>query len=292
MNTLRKNRKDLVWIAMAFLLLCAVSAYRQISLRFIPGDPARPAVVYFVYLLLLSGWWTAIRNRITQRNMRVFLLAEQALMLIGITTRFIQDALLYQDTYLMRVSGYLVAVPLTLLPLFGFYASLGLGKTEEYRISRNWYYLLIPAGILVLLMLTNESHHLVFRLLEGETLANLYFHPNIGVFVILAWALSLEVVRIFLIYRRSRELECNIYLRIAPFLIAVFMLVLNIPHLSGSFVVQYELIEYSVFLFFLEIMVWESCIITGMVPVNTHYEEVFDRSTVAMRIVDTTGHPA
>jgi len=53
--------------------------------------------------------------------------------------------------------------------------------------------------------------------------------------------------------------------------------------------VSIELIEYSVFLYFLEAMIWESCIIVGMVPVNTHYQDVFDRSTVAMQIIDEDG---
>jgi hypothetical protein len=42
-------------------------------------------------------------------------------------------------------------------------------------------------------------------------------------------------------------------------------------------------------MYFLEVMVWESCIIAGMVPVNTHYEDVFDRSTIAVQILDKDG---
>jgi len=288
---MQKNRKEAAWIAVAFLLLCAISAYRQISMRFFPDDPVRPVAVYFVYLLLLAGWWGAIRNRITQRNIRMFLLAEHALMLIGITTRFVQDALLYHDTYLMRVSGYWVVIPIILFPLFGLFASFGLGKTEEYRINRNWYYLLIPAGVLTFLMLTNESHRLIFRLLPDEVQSNLYFHPNAGIFVIGTWALFLMLARIYVIYRRSREMEGNPRLRSVPLLIVFFILAFNIPYLSSSFVVNIELIEYFALLFFLEAMVWESCVLVGMVPVNAQYEEVFDRSTVAMQIVGEDGHP-
>ena len=46
-------------IGLAFLLLCAVSAYRQVSRHLFPGDYARPVVVYAVYVLLLAGWWGA-----------------------------------------------------------------------------------------------------------------------------------------------------------------------------------------------------------------------------------------
>lgn len=251
----------------------------------------RPVIVYFVYLLLLAGWWATIQNRVTQRSMRSFLLAQHAIMLFGITLRFVQDALLYRDIYLMRVSGYLVVIPLTLLPLLGLYASFGLGKPEQYRMRRKWLFLLVPTVIFIFLTLTNEGHHLVFLLLPGETGVNLFFHPNAGVYAIAAWALMLELARIVLIYRRSRRLEDHPRTRIIPFLIAIFMVALSIFHLAGSFVVPVELIEYTVFLYFLEAMVWESCILVGMVPVNTQYGAVFDQSTIAMQIVDEAGRP-
>ncbi len=287
----RINRKDIVWISAAFVLLCAVSAYRQVSLRFFPADPFRAAVAYFVYLVMLAGWWVSIRVRITQRSMYLFLLAENMLILIGITIRFIQDSILYLNTWLMRVSGYWIVIPIVLLPLFGYYVSLGLGKAEEYQVNRNWFYLMIPAGLLILLTLTNESHHIIFRLMADETQANLYFHPNAGVYVVIAWAFLLELARIILVYHRSRELEDYPYLKFMPLIVIALMLVLCVYYLSRSFYVQNEFFEYYVMLFFLEIVVWESCVMVGMIPVNTYYEEVFDRSTVAMQILDEAGRP-
>ena len=293
-----KRREDLLWIAAAFILLGVVSVYRQLGMRFFPADAVRPVVVYVVYLLLLVVWGRSIRHRVTQRNMQVFLLVEYSLMLIGITVRFIQDALLpyltdaiflYNETSMIRVSGYTLIIPMTLLPLFGLYASLGLGKTEEYRFDKKWYFLLIPVGFLILLSMTNESHHLVFSpLLDSES--GLFYHPEVGLYIIVVWAFSLLLVRISLIYRRSRALKEYPRLKTLPFLIAIFMILFNIPYILASYVVTIELIEYAVSLFFLEILVWESCIFVGMVPVNTQYEEVFDRSSAAIQIVDNTGN--
>ena len=50
-----------------------------------------------------------------------------------------------------------------------------------------------------------------------------------------------------------------------------------------------EILKKEVFMFFLEILVWESSILLGLVPVNTQYDEVFDRSTVAMQIISGDG---
>ena len=278
-------------IGLAFLLLCAVSAYRQVSRHLFPGDYARPVVVYAVYVLLLACWWGAIRARTLQADLRRFLLAEHAVMLIWATVRFVQEALLWRDIYWMRVSGYLVSVPLALLPLLGLYAAFGLSKPAEYRLDRRWYLLLLPALGLILLTLTNESHHLVFRTLPGETAVNLNFHPGGGLYVLLAWCMGLEITRAVLICRRSRKTEGGGRRKTAPFLLALAMLAFTVPYLALSFAVDYELIEYSAALLFLEALVWEGCISLGLILVNTRYAHVFHRSTVAMQILDDRGRP-
>lgn len=283
------NRKAARYSAAAFALLCAVSAYRQYGIHFSPDDRVRPVVVYAVYLLLIAAWWIAIQSRVTQKNMRGFLCGEDAVILVWMTVRFLQDFWFIQTPYLMRVSGYLVVVPLVLMPLLGFYAALGLGKAETYRMDRRWYLLLLPALGLIALMLTNELHHAVFRVLPGETEANVYFHANWGIFMLLAWALALELLRLGLIYRKGRAAAEHSLLRFAPCAIAGGMLLFCIPYLIAAFVVRFELIEFTAALAFLEAMMWESCILLGMIPVNTQYEQVFDRSTVGMRIVTEDG---
>lgn len=286
---LRKNRTTLTAIGAALALLCLVSLYRQLSLLFMPLDPARPVIVYFVYLLLLAGWWASVSVRITQRHMRRFLLAEHAAMLLWMTVRFAQDAVLYRNIHLMRMSGYLIAIPLILIPLLGLFASFGLSQSEEYGMNKKWYFLLPPAACLVLLMLTNENHHFIFGQRSGDAQWNLYFHPNIGLAVIALWSLALELARILLIFRRSRQTAGHVRLKMLPFFIAGGIVLFSIPYLLSSFVVGYELVEYSAAIFFLEALVWESCMFVGMVPVNTQYAAVFDRSTVAMQIVDQQG---
>jgi len=291
------RRKELKWIAMAFLLLCVISFYRLIIMRFFPDDPIRPYVGYFFYLLLLLIWWRSVCKRVTQHNMRVFLQVEQILMLLGSTVCFLIDVFMpyflrhdmqFQNTSIMRFTGYSTDIPMILIPLFGLYASFGLGKTEEFRFNKKWYILLGPAIVMVLVTMTNESHHIVFRQWE-DSQSSLFYIPNFGLYIIMAWAFALLFIRIFLLFRRSREPQEYTRASIVPFLIAVFMLLYNIPYIITSYVVTIGLLEYHVAMYFMEAMLWESCILTGMIPVNTHYEEVFDRSTVAMQIIDING---
>ena len=283
------KRTEAFWITVATIALCAVSAYRQTSMRLVPGDSLRPYAVYAVYAALIAGWWVSIMNRVTQRAMRVCLCSEAVVMLLWMSVRFFQEAFLMRDMPLMRMSGYLISIPVVLCPLLGLYAALMLGMPEEYRLPGRWYLLLVPCTLLMALMLTNEAHHLVFLREPGETLASLEFHPFFGILPIMAWALVLELSRLVLLYRRSRASRKRTRLWIAPMLFFIAIVVFVMPYMVASFMVDVEFVELSAGLFFFETMIWESCILIGLVPVNTLYSEVFDRSTVAMQIVGENG---
>lgn len=277
-------------ILAALLLLFAVSVYRQLSLRFWPGDALRPYLVFAVYLVLCLHWGFSIHWRVTQRAMRVWLLAADALMLLWFAVRFVQEAFLYRHLYALRLTGYLITIPAVLIPLFGLYTALCLGRTEDYRLARGWYALLLPAALLIVMALTDRWHHFVFSVVPGEPQPNLYFHPYIGIYLIYLWISVLCVARVNVIYRRNRpQQRLSALHRVGPFLEMVCFLLFSIPYVASSYWVRFEIIEYSAGVCFLEAASWEMCICIGLIPVNTGYREVFERSTVAMQILDERG---
>ena len=272
------------------MLLVLVSLYRQLSLHLLTGDLVRPYLVYGVYLALISGWAVSIRNRFTQKSMRIFLLCDAAVMAFWMTVRFAQDAFLYRYLYWMRYFGYFIFVPAALVPLLGFYASFGLGRGDDYRLSGKWYLLLLPAAALVAMALTNEQHHFVFRVVNSEPQPNLYFHPYIGICLLYGWGLMLICARTLIICKRNQITKDSDPLKkLAPFAELLLLLLFGTPYTAASFWVKWELIEFSAGVFFIEAVSWEIYIVIGLIPVNTQYEKVFDRSTVAMQIVSRDG---
>ena len=283
------NQKIVLYNLLGLLFLCIVSAYRQFSLRFLPADRFRELIVLAAYLILLGVWCFAIHSRITQKSMRIFLYAEIAVMTGWVTLRYFQDAVFYKNMHLMRQTGFLIVVPMVLIPTFGLYSAFCLGRSEDYRIPHRLYYLLIPDLVLTLLMITNSYHHIMVRTRKNEP-ENLSFHANYGVSVIIVWAVSLILVRLIIVYRKSRSIRARRLHKLLPFLIGGLMPVIVIPYLINSFAPIPELIEMTVKLFFVEAMTWESCILLGMVPVNTQYRKVFESSTVGMQIFSEEGN--
>ena len=281
-----ERKKSVVRLFAAATLLFAVSAYRQLSMRYLPEDALRSYLVWAVYMLLLFGWQYTISTKITQKTMRTHLTAQNIVSILYLTVRFIQDAFLYVNIPWMRFTGYFINIAAIFIPLFGLYGSFYLGKADDYRISKKWYLLLIPACLSSVLALTNDLHHFFYYIVPNEPQPNLYFHPYIGTYIVHIWALSMIAYQVYFIYQRNGTTKSDpLYRKLIPFYEPILLFLFSIPYAATAYVVRFELVEYSAGLIFILVLCWQLYILTGLIPVNTQYEEVFRRSTVAMQIL-------
>ena len=259
-----ERKKSVVRLFAAATLLFAVSAYRQLSMRYWPEDFLRPYLVWAVYMLLLFGWQYTITTKIMQKSMRSHLTAQNIVSILYLTVRFVQDSFLYTNISWMRFTGYFINIAAVFIPLFGFYSAFYLGKPEDYQISKKWYLLLIPACFLSMLALTNDLHHFLYYIVPEEPQPNLYFHPYIGTYLIYLWGLWMIGHQVYVIYQRNGTTKSDpLYRKMIPFYEPILLFLFSIP--------------YALY------------ILTGLIPVNTQYEEVFRRSTVAMQILSPNG---
>ena len=277
--------KHICGIGAAFIFLLFISYWRQPGLQSDFLSFRYPLAVYCGYLLLLGIWGISIYLRLSQSNLRRYLYVEIAIMAMWFTVRFIQETLI-ENVYMLRLSGYLISIPVVLLPLYGFFGVLSMDKSQDYCIRPCWKLLLLPAMVLIGLMLTNEYHHLVFL---AEPVASITFRPNVGVYLIALWAVAFELIKLVVLLNKVRRNRDYPWLRFFPFCMAIIMGLIFIPYFFNFFTVQNEWIELAAKHYFLEAMLWEACIELGIVPVNSQYGWVFEQSMVAMRITDFDG---
>ena len=285
-----ERKKSIVRLFAAAVPLFVVSAYRQLSMRYLPEDFLRPYLVWAVYMFLLFSWQHTITTKITQKTMRNHLTAQNIVSILYLTVRFVQDAFLYTDISWMRFTGYFINIAAVFIPLFGLYGAFYLGRSEDYRISKKWYLLLIPACFLSVMALTNDLHHFLYYIVPEEPQPNLYFHPYIGTYLIYLWGLWMIGHQVYVIYQRNGTTKSDpLYRKLIPFCEPILLFLFSIPYAATAYVVRFELVEYSAGLIFILVLCWELYILTGLIPVNTQYEEVFRRSTVAMQILSPDG---
>lgn len=279
----------------AFAVLFCVSLYRQISLRYFPDDPVRPFIVYFVYMGLLVIWIVSLQLRVTQRAMRFLLVTEALVMLAGMTIRFLQDAFLYGNLALMRVSGLWLAA--TFLPclLLGLLAVQGIGQADGFKLHPGWHLLWIPFVLFAVAIALDEHWHFFFVPTLDATGKQLVFRPGAGIFMLAVFSLAVLLWRVAALFRRNRILQGRKILRwlvpvAEPLLLLVmtaeyFLVSLQIaPGLAGK-----EIIELFAKIYYAEILAWEILIYLGLIPVNTGYRDIFENATIDMRLVFDDG---
>lgn len=185
----------------------------------------------------------------------------------------------------------------TILPMLtlGFFASLGAGKPDDYRVSPKAYILLIPVAVVTALIVMDERFHFMFYLDPTEAQPNLNFHPYIGTFLVLLLSFLMVILRVLLIYRRNWSFTQSRLLRI---LIPLFEPILTVAFTLEYFVVSLglipalrgmEIIELYAKIYAVEVLTWEFYIYIGLVPVNVDYQDIFERADIGMQIVGDDG---
>jgi len=281
-------KKELKILAATFLVLVAVSQYRQYCISFRPDDWVWPFVVYLVYLGVSVGWTFKINRTVMNRNMRNFLMQEMAIMVFWMTIKMIQDGIL-DDPILIRKTGYLIVFPVVLIPLYGFFAVKTIGKGNETQFDWRYRLLYIPAVILIVLNITNDRHHIIFKMHDDPT-DPLEFRPNYGFVILCIWVITFMALRIgMMIKRRSGDIRKigSVSTWIIASLISLLIIYTSLsPYISPGF----TLMEFTAMMFFGEGLIWENGVIGGAIAINSRYGRIFDSSTIAMQIVDTHGN--
>ena len=280
---------------LAFLLLFSVSLYRQLSLRYLPNDAFRTYILYGCYVILLVAWGVSIWSRVAQRDMMRFLLVEDLLMFIGLTTRFVQDTFLSDNIPALRITGLFLATMLLPMMTLGLYACMCIGEGNGFRIPRKQYLLLIPSLVLIPLLLTDNYHHFFTYIIPEEPQPNLTYHPYVGFYVVFVLILAAAGFRVYQIYIRNDFMKDRpILRRLIPFVEPILLVIFYLPYIINWLRINaplapVEVIEQYAKIYSIENLSWELFIYLGFVPVNTDYRAVFEQSTIGMQILCDNG---
>lgn len=133
--------------------------------------PPLPSAICFLmtnllYIGMAMAWGFSISHRILQRSVRLNLLLGCGLAMLWLFMRAVKYRFFGSGT-VGRYLWYSYYIPLILAPLLSFYAALGVGRQDEERLPHAWYALLIPAGLLIAGVLSNDVHQLAFRFAQS-----------------------------------------------------------------------------------------------------------------------------
>ena len=160
--TAQKKREILTGGFAALLIVCAVAARvitrgHRGAVYFLPVSLLRS----FIYIGLTTWWGVSLWQRIVQAQVRRYLAAMAALCVFWLSIRTVKFFFAATPAAI-RYLWYGYYFPMLFLPLLCVFVALSLGKPENYRLPKWTSFLYIPTALLLLLVLTNDLHQLVF----------------------------------------------------------------------------------------------------------------------------------
>ena len=273
----------------AFLAVAAAAVLRQIGFCVNEQlDQFFTILRAAIYIGLFVAWGISVRSRIIQPQVRRYLTAVSALMIFWMTVRSIRYSL-EEALWVMRHLWYLYYLPMLFIPLLAVFIALSLGKPESFRLPKWTVLLYIPTAALLLLVLTNDLHQLVFRFPEDAVVWMNEYRYGIVYFPVVGWMVLCALTALVIMLDKCRVPNSRKVL-VLPFVPVVLSVIYGALYIFQLPWLRLIAGDVTVVFCLLIAATLESCIQCCLIQSNTHYRELFDASTVGAQITDPEYH--
>ena len=286
---MKRNTKQLIPMILVFTIIAAAYSCRILAMLDIGGD-WMSYIRAVLYLLLFSLWGYSLDRRIIQPQTLRCLRLTAALMLLWLILRTLKYEFV-TDLTVARYIWYLYYLPMLFIPLLGVYIALSLGKSEKFRLTGRIGALAIIPAVLFLLVITNDLHQQMFAFSSGVPGEPDNYSYSYGpvYFCYLGWTVTCMFFSLILLLKKSR-IPGSKKKRLAPFVIGCATVLYGILYLSGLPAVRWWFGDMNVMFCLLFAAIYESCIRCRMIQSNTGYVELFEATTLAACIADSSGN--
>ena len=277
----KATKKSLLY-ALGVLALIAFAMWLRYASRHIFHSPVVNHLRSGIYVFLFSAWCYSLWIRIVQTQVRRYLLAISALMVLWILLRSIKFSI--ENTDAERWLWYFYYFPMLFIPMLSVFVSQSLGKGEDFRLPRWTKLLYFPTLLLLLLVLTNDLHQQVFSFPSGVLSDRVYRYES-GYFFVLGWE-ALCAGFAFLSMVKNCRIPCSRRIRWLPLVPLALSLAYAYAYvkkvhwvwvLAGDMTVSQCLIFASIL---------ECCIQCGLIQSNLGYDELFEATSLPVQITD------
>ncbi len=235
-----------------------------------------------IYCCLLLSWAFSLKRRIIQIQVRRYLLAIAALMMLWMLLKTVKHAV--SDLNLMRHLWYCYYLPMLFIPQTALFVSMSLGRPENYRLPQWTKLMYVPSLILFIIVLTNDLHQAVFSFPSGIMSDALYRYEPIY-YVILLWIALCAFASLFVMLAKCRAAHSKTVL-VLPLLPLILSFAYTEAYISGSRLVLLLAGDMTITHCLLIYAVFEACIRCGLIQSNMGYDELLAITSLPVQITD------
>ncbi len=271
------GQKKKMFITSGLVLIAVVLAY---CFRLIGKGSFYPTLFSylrsFIYIGMFAAWGLSVRQRIVQNQVRRYLTGVSLLLILWFTFRSAKYFIFWQPI-VIRYLWYLFYLPMLFVPMLALLIAMSLGKPDEYKLPKSVWLLFTVSGALLILVLTNDLHQLVFTFPND---ADVWSDTNHGYgvcyFAVIGWQVLCAVAAlvVMLFKCRLKNGRRRIW-PVIPLAVSLSYLALNylgVPWLKALFgdVTAFQSLMYM--------LCFEACIACGFIHSNSRYADLFASS--------------
>lgn len=271
------EQRKKIYITSGTALLAVITAY---CFRIVGKGSFYPTLFSylrsFIYIGLFAAWGLSVRQRIVQAQVRRHLTGASVLLIFWMASRSAKYFIFWQPDAI-RYLWYLFYLPMLFVPMLALLIAMSLGKPDEYRLPKATLALWAVSGAMLLLVLTNDLHQLVFTFPEDAAVwtdrDNGY---AVGYFITVGWQVMCAVAALIIMFIKCRlQNGRRNLLPLIPLLLSLgysAVYYTGVPWLRSLFG------DIAAFQSLMYVLTFELCIACGYIHSNSRYANLFASS--------------
>ncbi len=278
-------RRDIITYSTSTVLVLLAAALHLMDELNIVIFPVN-ALVFFLYTTMIILWAANMESRILRTESKRLFRMITALLIGYIGARTLKYEIFYNNpTAVAYIRYFYYFFSINVVHLV-FQTTLLVGKSERESTNKWWKLLWIPTELLVLLVLTNDCHSLIFATDIPQSVET--YKP--GFYIIVIYLLTLTLASLYSTIRATRHMRSPwpIILPITTLAILVTYTFLYIfePPFFYYFKIAFKSAEFNILMIILFI---ESLVFTRLIPSNRGYERFMKLSSLQIGLADKNG---
>lgn len=270
-------RKKKIFITSGSVLLAVLLAY---CFRFIGKGSFYPTLFSylrsFIYIGLFAAWGLSVRQRIVQSQVKRYLTSVSLLLIFWMAARSAKYFIFWQPDAI-RYLWYLFYLPMLFVPVLALLIAMSLGKPDDYRLPKSTMILWLISGALLLLVLTNDMHQIIFTFpKDADVWTDTDNGYAMGYFAVVGWQVLCAIAALVLMFIKRRVPNGRRHLlHVIPMILS---LVYSAFYYMGVDWLRFLFGDIAAFQSLMYMLTFELCITCGYIHSNSRYADLFASS--------------
>lgn len=239
----------------------------------------------FIYMGMYYAWGRIACHGIIQKTTRRCFGSVSALLVFWMAVSMCKHLVFQNDVTIVRYLWYVYYIPQILLAVLGLNIAIMAGGGENVRPGK-WGMALFGIGTaLILLVLTNDLHQIVFSFPDGVPWTNASCTHEMGYYLIMALVALCCMVILAVIVHKCRIPRRKKFIPL-PFACVLFLIFYGISYfVEGSFVSNY-LNDMTASACLMLAALCELLLESGLFQTNISYDNLFQSAVLTVQLAD------